>query len=136
MPTLDRTRALMADLAKVIGLDELPPDDSGGYHLAVAGGTDIFVYGGADETILVVALVATLPRSIDYGLALYLLRANMFNADTAPFQVAADPQGALIFWGRLRIAEFNGASLSALIDALAERIGEFRSEIEGATEST
>jgi len=135
MPTLDRTRALAAGLAKAIGLDQVPPDDSGGYHLTVGEATDIFVYGGDDETILLVAPVATLPRSVDYGLALYLLRANMFDSDMAPFQFAADAQGGLIFWGRLRIVDFDGTSLSALIDRVAERVREFRAEVEGPAQA-
>lgn len=131
MPSLDKTRALVADLAKGTGLGDLPQDNNGGYHLTVGDGTDVFLYGGDDETILVVAPVAALPPDISYGLALYLLRVNAIGSDTAPFVLGADAQGGLVFWGRLRIADFDGASLASLIDAIAEQVGAFRTEIEG-----
>jgi hypothetical protein len=131
MPSLDKTRALVADFAKAAGLGELPQDNNGGYHLTVGEGTDVFLYGGDDETLLVVTPVAALPADIGYGLALYLLRVNAIEAETAPFVIGADAQGDLVFWGRLRIADFTGDSLHSLIDAVAARAQAFRAEVEG-----
>lgn len=131
MTALVRTRALIADLATAIGLPSLPPDDSGGFHLTIGKATDIFIYGGDDVTILIVAPVAPLPLEPEYGLVVYLLRNNLFDSDVAPFQIAVDDGGALIFWGRMTIADFNGASLAALIDRVATRVEEIRDEVAG-----
>ena len=133
MPSLDKTRALVADFAKAAGAGDMPQDDNGAFHLTVGEGTDVFIYGGDDETILVVSPVAELPKTVEYGLALYLLRVNAIDADTAPFVLGADIRGGLIFWGRLRIADFTGLSLRGLIEAIGERVAEFRAEIEGAS---
>jgi len=132
MTAFVRTRALMAELAAAMGLAELPPDDSGGYHLTIGKKTDIFIYGGGgDETILVIAPVAPLPLEPEYGLVVYLLRNNLFDSDAAPFQIAVDDGGGLIFWGRLKIADFTGALLASVIDLVAERVEEIRAEIAG-----
>ena len=128
MATLDRTRALMAELATVIGLPELPQDPTGGYHLTI-GETDIFVYGGDDEFILVVVPIAPLPLNPDYALMSFLFHSNMFNSPVAPFVVATDEAGTLIQWGRLRIADFDGTTLARVIDNLADRAVEIRGEI-------
>ena len=128
---LDKTNALVADLAAALKLPPIPPDDSGGFLLTVGEATDLFIYGGDDETILVVVPIAELPHDLDYGLGLYLLRTNMFNSDLTPFQVAADEQGGLILWGRLQIATLDGASLAGLIGALADRAVGIRAEAAG-----
>jgi hypothetical protein len=132
MAALDKTRLLIAKLAKQIGLKSLPSDDSGGYRLTIGASTEVFIYGGDDVTILVVAPVAPLPRDVEYGLAVYLLRGNLFDADTAPFQIAVDDGGVLIFWGRVRIADFDGATLATLLDRVAAKVEEIRGEVGGA----
>ena len=131
MPALIRTRALIAELAAALKLSSLPADDSGGFHLTIGASTDIYIYGGDDKTILMVAPVAPLPQEPDYGLVVYLLRNNMFNSDDAPFQIAVDEGGTLLFWGRLTITDFTGAALGALIECVAERVVEIRTEIAG-----
>lgn len=132
MPALDRTRALIAELAAALGLASLPADDDGGYHLKVgAAASDILIYGGDDETILVVAPVAPLPTTPEYGTMVYLLRNNMFDSPLAPFQVAVDDEGALLLWGRMPIAGLTGATLASVIDGLAEQVEEMRAEVGG-----
>lgn len=131
MPSLERTRALIADLAQALGLPDLPPDNSGGVQVTIGEDTDVFLYGGDDVTVLIVAPVAALPREAEYGLTLYLLRANMFDAPTHPFRIAADEAGALVFWARLPIAEFDGASLAVLLGRVAEQVTAIRAEVEG-----
>jgi hypothetical protein len=135
MPALDRTRALIAEFGSVLGLDSLPPDENGGYHLTVGADTDIMIYGGDDETVLVVAPVAPLPHRPEYGLMVYLLRNNMFDSPVAPFQVAVDDEGALILWARLPLAELSGSRLASIIRGLAEQVGEMRGEIATNTEA-
>ena len=125
---LDRTRSLIAGLAKALKVGALPPDSSGGYQLTI-GGTPLLIYGENDETILIVAPLGKLPRKPDYGLVAYLLRANMFNSDLTPFQVALDEAGGLIVWGKPRIAEFTGARLAGLLGVLADRVEMMRREI-------
>lgn len=131
MTALTRTRALMAELAKAIGLAALLQDDTGGFRVTVGEATEILLYGGDDETILIVAPVAPLPREPDYGLVLYLLRSNLFDSDVAPFQIAVDDDGALIFWGRLAIADLTGPMLAALLDRIAARVALIRGEVGG-----
>ena len=128
MAALDHTRALMAELATVIGLPDLPQDATGGYQLTI-GDTDIFVYGGDDISILVVVPIAPLPENPEYALVSYLLHSNMFNSDIHPFVIATDDQGTLIQWAKLRIDEFNGTTLARAIDNVADRAEEIRKEI-------
>jgi hypothetical protein len=131
MPALDRTRALIADLAAAVGLPSLPADAAGGYHLTIGAGADVYVYGGDDETILVVAPVGPLPVHPEYGLAVWLLRKNLYDSDWAPFQIAVDDAGVLIFWGRLAIADLTGATLATVLDRVAALVGEIRVEVGG-----
>jgi Tir chaperone protein (CesT) family len=128
---LERTKSLIAELATALGLPALAPDDTGGYHVTAGAGIDIYLYGGDDEEILIVAPLAPLPREPEYGLVLYLLRTNLFDSDVQPFQIATDNAGVLIFWGRVRIADLDGSRLAQLIDRVAARAGEIRTEIGG-----
>ncbi len=82
--------------------------------------------------MLIVAPVAPLPMEPGYGLVVYLLRSNLFDSDVAPFQIAADDTGALVFWGRVRIDAMTGTTLASLIDRVAERVTLIRGEIAGA----
>ena len=127
---LDRTNALMAELAKALGIAGLPPGD-GSWQLSVGDDADVFIQGGDDATILVVVPIAALPRELEYGLITYLLRRNMYDSPTAPFQVAVDDAGSLLFWGRLPTAELDGASLAAVIDGVAAAAAEMRPELLG-----
>ena len=61
----------------------------------------------------------------------WLLRNNLFDAATAPFVTAVDDDGALVFWGRLRIADIDGATLATVIDRVAEHVEMMRAEIGG-----
>ena len=128
---LEQTRALISALAGALGLASLPQGDDGGWQLAVGGVTDVLLYGGDDVTLLVVAAVASLPRDLDRGLVSWLLRNNLFDAATAPFVTAVDDDGALVFWGRLRIADIDGATLATVIDRVAEHVEMMRAEIGG-----
>jgi hypothetical protein len=128
MAALERTRALMDDLAGVIGVPELPQDPTGGYRLTIGDG-DVLIYGGNDEDILVVAPIGKLPVEPDYAVVSYLLQGNMFNSDYMPFVIAMDEGGALIQWAKLRIADFDGTKLATLLENLADRSAELRGEM-------
>ena len=129
MPALEKTNALMDDFAKSVGLPPLPRDENGGFQLTVGADTEIFVYGGDDETILIVSPLAPLPQEPDYAVMLYLFRANLFDSDAAPFVIGADEAGTLVFWGRVEIADFDGETLAELIDSVADRAEEIRGEL-------
>lgn len=126
---LERTRELIAALATALGLPSLPQGDDGGWQLTVGGQTDVYLYGGDDVTILVIAAIAPLPQDVEYALMLWLLRRNLFDSDITPFVVAADEAGGLVLWGRLRIAEIDGATLASVIDRVAEQVETMRAEI-------
>jgi hypothetical protein len=129
MATLDLTRALIADLAKTIGLTELPQDESGGWHLSVGGTDDVYIYGGNDITFLVVMPIGPLPTRPSFALVNYLLRGNLFDSEYSPFQIATDENATLVQWGRLAVAEFDGAKLAKAIDNLTDRAIEIRKEL-------
>ena len=126
----------MADLAAALGLPTLPQDDTGGFRLTVGEKTEVLLYGGDDESLLIIAPIAPLPMEPSYGLVVYLLRSNLFDSDVAPFQIAVDDGGSLIFWGRIRIAEMTGAALASLIDRLAERVTLIAGEVADSREQT
>ncbi|HEY6431980.1 MAG TPA: type III secretion system chaperone [Acetobacteraceae bacterium] len=126
MPGLEKTKALIGDFAAALGLETLPPDDDGGYQVTVGDDTDVMLYGGDDETVLVVAPIAPLPRNPEYGTVMYLLRNNLFDSSIMPFQVAADDEGGLVLWARLAIADLTGDSLASIVKGLAEEVEEMR----------
>ena len=128
MATLDQTRALIAELAGVIGLPDIPQDETGGFHLTI-GEEDIYIFGGDDEFILLVVPIGKLPEHPQYAVVNYLLHSNMFNSDFAPFVIATDDSGTLIQWGRLRIEDFDGQTLAKAIDNLADRAAKLRGEL-------
>jgi hypothetical protein len=129
MATLDKTRALIAELAKTIGLEEIPQDATGGWHLTIGDDGDAYLYGGDDVHILIVVPIAPLPTRPQFALVNYLLRSNMFDSDMAPFQIATDESAELIQWGRLVIADFDGVTLAKVIDNVSARAAEIRKEI-------
>ena len=128
MTSLDKTRALIAQLAAALGLPSLPSDNNNGTPLEIDGRT-VLIYGGDDESILLVAPVAPLPEEPGYGLTAYLLRKNLFQSDLAPFQVALDDGGTVVVWGRLQIADLDGAVLAAVLKRLAQRVGDIAGEM-------
>jgi len=131
VPKLDKTRALIAGLASAIGLPSLSSGDDGGYQLTVGEDTDVLIYGGDNETILVVAPIADLPLQPDYGLTVYLLGNNMFDSPLLPFHVAIDDGGGLILWSRLPIERLNGESLASVMNGLAQQVKMMREELQG-----
>jgi len=127
----DRTRVLIAELASAIGLPPLPPRDDGGYQFTVDEDTDVLIYGGDNETILLVAPIMALPLQPDYGLMLHLLGNNMFDSPVLPFHVAADDGGGLILWSRLPIERLDRVSLASVVNGLAQQVREMRTELLG-----
>ncbi len=134
MAATDRTRALMQALADTLGIETIPASVDGGARLTAGHGTgdvsEVLIYGGDEETILLVAPVGPLPRGLTHATMLYLFRSNLFSSSCAPFQIAADEFGTLVLWGRLWIADLDGASLAGLVDAVAGKVGELRQALQ------
>ncbi|HLY57339.1 MAG TPA: CesT family type III secretion system chaperone [Stellaceae bacterium] len=130
----EKSKALIAGLAAALGIPGLPPDATGGIRLTVGEATDVYLYAGDDDALLIVAPVGPMPRTPEYGLAVYLLRANMFDSDLAPFHIGIDQAGTLVMWGRAPVADFDGPKLAALVDAVAERVEDIRVEVMGEEE--
>jgi hypothetical protein len=124
-----RTQALYADLAKSLGLNALPADNNGGIQLSVGDTSTVILFAENDETLLVAAPVAALPRQPDYGVMLWLLRRNFYDAPIEPFRVSCDTDANIVLWGRLPMAGLTGATLAALIDAVATEADRIREEV-------
>ncbi len=118
MPALDRTRALYADLAKALGTDSLPPDNNNAIQLTI-GEQSLVLMGEDDITMLIVAPVAELPRTLDYGVVLWLLSRNLYNSDISPFTAACDASGNVLLWARIALEGQTGETLAGLLDAVA-----------------
>jgi hypothetical protein len=131
MIPLDEITVLIGELASAIGLATPPPRDDGGYRIILGEDTDVLIYVGNDETILVIVPIMKLPFQSDYAVALYLLRVNMIDSPIEPFRAAADAAGGLVLWARLPIARLDGPSLAALTSALVEYVTDIRKELEG-----
>ncbi|HND31680.1 MAG TPA: type III secretion system chaperone [Myxococcota bacterium] len=120
-----KTAALFQELAATLGLSALQPDDNGAIQLKVGKATMVALFAQDDRELMVVVPIAALPEKPDYGVVLWLLRRNFFDADLGPFRLAADAGGTLVLWGRVPLEGMTGASLAELLDALggeAERV--------------
>ncbi|HEY8289471.1 MAG TPA: CesT family type III secretion system chaperone [Acetobacteraceae bacterium] len=129
---LERTRALYAELAAALGVDELPADDNGGVQLTIGDDITVVLFAEFDRTLLIVLPLAALPEQAGYTLAFWLLRQNLYTSDIAPFTLACDAAGTLVLWGRMPVSELTGATLAGLIDAVAVEARRIRGEIEAA----
>jgi Tir chaperone protein (CesT) family len=124
-----RTQTLYADLAKALGLKALPADNNGGIQLSVGDTSTVILFAENDETLLLAAPVAALPKQPDYGVMLWLLRRNFYDSPIEPFRVSCDTEGNIILWGRLPMSGLTGAALAALIDAVATEADRVREEV-------
>ena len=79
---------------------------------------------------MLVSPVMPLPKKVDYGGTLWLLRRNFYDSPIAPFRVACDTAGSIIVWGRVPIDGMTGEALAGLIDALAAEANFIRQEVE------
>jgi hypothetical protein len=74
--------------------------------------------------------VKPLPKKVDYGATLWLLRRNFYDSPIAPFRVSCDTAGSIIVWGRVPIDGMTGEALAGLIDSLAAEANLIREELE------
>jgi len=125
-----RTQALYAALAKTLGVPTLPADENGGIQLTVGENSTVTLFAEDEFTLMLVSPVVPLPKKVDYGSALWLLRRNFYDSPIAPFRVSCDTAGTLVVWGRVPTEGMTGESLASLIDALAAEADLIRAEVE------
>jgi hypothetical protein len=129
MPLSKRTQSLYAALAKALGLATLPADANGGLQLTVGDNSTVRLFAEDEFTLMMVAPVMSLPKNVNYGTTLWLLRRNFYDSPIAPFRVSCDTAGSIIVWGRVPVEGMTGESLARLIDALATESASIRKEL-------
>jgi hypothetical protein len=130
MDMYEGTKALFDGLAKALGVDMLSADANGGVQLSVGDDSTVILFGEDDANLLVISPAMELPKQIDFGRTLWLLRRNFYDSLINPFRVSCDAAGSVVLWARLPIAGLTGEALATLIDALAEEADNIREEIE------
>jgi hypothetical protein len=126
----DSTKALYAELAKTLGVATLPADDSGSITLTVGDTSTVVIFAEDAFSLMLVSPVAALPKTMNYGTMLWLLRRNFYDSPLAPFRVGCDTAGSIILWGRVPTDGMTGAQLAKVIDALATEADLVRAEVE------
>jgi hypothetical protein len=122
------TAALLVELAQALGEVPIASDSNHGHHLTV-GDSDVFLYGGDETQLLLVLPVGLLPVKPSYALTAALLHNNMFDSEWAPFVLATDAHSMILLWGRLQLADLDGQKLGAILETLAGRVAELRTEL-------
>ena len=125
-----RTQALYAALAKTLGTTTLPADDSGAVQLTLGDNSTVSLFAEDEFTLMLVSPVMPLPKKVDYGSTLWLLRRNFYDSPIAPFRVACHTAGSIIVWGRVPIEGMTGEALAGLINSLATEADLIREELE------
>jgi len=125
----ESTRLLYAELAKALGVDSLPADDNGSLQLNIGDSSSVVMFAEDDTTLMLLSAVMPLPRKLDYGRTLWLLRRGFHDSPIAPFRVSCDKAGTLVVWGRLPVADMTGEVLAGLLDALGGEADLIRDEL-------
>lgn len=125
----ESTRLLYADLAKALGVDSLPAADNGSLQLNIGDQSSVVLYPEDEATLMILSAVMPLPRKLDYGRTLWLLRRGFHDSPIAPFRVSCDKAGTLVVWGRLPVAGMTGQALAGMLDALGAEADLIRDEM-------
>jgi len=125
-----RTQSLYAALAKTLGVAALPADDNGGVRLSIGEHSTVTLFAEDEFTLMLASPVMALPKNMDNGTILWLLRRNFYDSPIAPFRVACDKAGTISLWGRVPVEGMTGETLAGLIDALATEADLIREEVE------
>ena len=125
-----QTQSLYAALAKTLGVGALPADDNGGVQLSIGNNSTVTMFAEDERTLMLVSPVMPLPKKLDYGTTLWLLRRNFYDSPIAPFRVSCDTAGSIVVWGRVPVEGMTGESLAGLLDALAAEADFIRAEVE------
>src|SRR5712671_996732 len=125
-----QTQSLYAALAKTLGVGALPADDNGGVQLSIGNNSTVTMFAEDERTLMLVSPVMPLPKKLDYGTTLWLLRRNFYDSPIAPFRVSCDTAGSIVVWGRVPIEGMTGEALAGLLDALGAEADFIRAEVE------
>ncbi len=123
------TATLYADLARHLGVDELPADEAGSVELDIGEDTTVMLFAEDEFSLMLAAPVMPLPSGLDYGLTLWLLRRNFHDSALAPFRLSCDAAGIIVLWGRVPVQGMSGPTLAKLIEALAGESALVREEL-------
>src|SRR6266567_8538489 len=123
-------QALLDSLDKVTGAGTPPENPDGGVSFTVGENSAVVLFGEDENTLLLVSPVASLPKTADYGVALWLLRRNFYDSPIAPFRVACDAAGSIVLWGRMPVEGMTGEQLAKILDAMATEADFIRGEVE------
>jgi hypothetical protein len=121
--------ALLASLAEATGAGTPPAGADGGVQFTVGGDTNIVLFGEDPDTLLLAAPVVELPKTADYGVALWLLRQDFYDSAIAPFRLGCDQAGTLVLWGRMPVEGMTGEQLAKVLDAMATEADRIRGEL-------
>jgi len=122
-------QALYAQLAKTLGVDAIPTDAQGIVQLNVGDEGRVVIVPEDAHTLMLLSPVAPLPKSLDHGTTLWLMRRNFHDSPLAPFRIGCDSAGSLVVWGRMPIDGLSGEQLAGLLDAVAAEAALIRDEI-------
>ncbi len=123
-------QALYTQLAKAIGVPEIPADANGIVQLTVGEGGTVMLVPEDAYSLMLMSPVGPLPGSMNGGTLLWLMRRNFHDSPLAPFRIGADKAGTVVVWGRMPIDGMSGEQLAGLLDALAAEAALIREEIE------
>ena len=121
-------KTLFEQLAKALGVAEVPADANGIAHLNVGDDGRAVIVPEDAHTLMLMAPVGPLPDGADRCTLLWLMRRNFHDSPLAPFRVGCDKAGTLVVWGRMPIDGLTGEQLAGLIDAVTAEAALIREE--------
>ena len=121
-------KALYGQLAKALGVAEVPADANGIVHLDVGDDGRAVIVPEDAHTLMLMAPVGPLPDGADRGTLLWLMRRNFHDSPLAPFRIGCDKACTLVVWGRMPIDGLTGEQLAGLVDAVAAEAALIREE--------
>jgi len=101
-------KALYAQLAKTLGVADVPADANGIVHLTVGEEGRVVLVPEDAYTLMLMAPVGALPDGADRGTLLWLMRRNFHDSPLAPFRIGCDKAGTLVVWGRMPMEGLSG----------------------------
>lgn len=121
-------KTLYAQLARALGVADVPADANGIVHLQVGDDGQVVIVPEDAHTLMLMAPAGALPDGTDRGTLLWLMRRNFHDSPLAPFRIGCDKAGTLVVWGRMPIDGLTGEQLAALIDAVSAAAALIREE--------
>ena len=130
-------QALYTQLATALGVEAIPADAQGIVQLDVGDDGRVVLVPEDAYSLMLMSPVAALPKAMDQGTLLWLMRRNFHDSPIAPFRIGCDSAGSVVVWGRVPMDGMSGEQLAGLLDALAAEAALIREEIatdEGAAD--